>query len=143
MRLRRKVALVAGSGRGIGASIAEAFAAESSQVWVSDIDGRGTEDVADRIGAAARPLALDVRRPDDWRAAGQAIFAHDGRLDVLVDNAGIAAAAFMPDRTSAVVGLGAHPFGDDLSWLREHMVGGLDGWIAAIDATSGPLPAPP
>ncbi len=89
MRLSGKVALVTGAGRGIGTAIAEAFAAEGAQVWVSDLDALAAEDVAGRIGAHARPLALDVRRTDDWRAVEQAILAHAGRLDVLVNNAGI------------------------------------------------------
>ena len=57
--------------------------------WVSDLDAEGAESVAARIGETSWPLALDVRRPDDWRAAEQAILARDGRLDVLVNNAGI------------------------------------------------------
>lgn len=89
MRLSGKVALVTGAGRGIGAAIAEAFAAEGALVWVSDMDAAATEAVADQNGPAARAFALDVRKPDDWRDAERAILTRDGRLDVLVNNAGI------------------------------------------------------
>ncbi len=89
MRLDGKIALVTGAGRGIGAAIAEAFAAGGARVWVTDLDGGAAERVAARLGDVARPLPLDVRRQDDWRAAEGVILAHDGRLDILVNNAGI------------------------------------------------------
>ena len=89
MRLDGKIALVTGAGRGIGAAIAKAFASEGAQVWVSDLAGEAAEDLAGKLGGNARPLQLDVRRPEDWHAAEEAISALNGRLDVLVNNAGI------------------------------------------------------
>lgn len=89
MRLNGKIALVTGAGRGIGAAIAEAFATEGARVWVTDVDAGAAERVAAQLGDRAKPLPLDVRRPDDWRSAEQVIIAHDGRLDILVNNAGI------------------------------------------------------
>jgi NAD(P)-dependent dehydrogenase (short-subunit alcohol dehydrogenase family) len=89
MRLNGKTALVTGAGRGIGAAIAEAFAAEGARVWVTDLNVGAAERVAAQLGDPARPLPLDVRRPDDWRSAERVILAHDGRLDILVNNAGI------------------------------------------------------
>jgi NAD(P)-dependent dehydrogenase (short-subunit alcohol dehydrogenase family) len=86
-RLDNKVALVTGAARGIGAAIAEAFAAEGAFVIVSDIDetlGRAT---AERLGAAW--LRLDVREELAWIGAMARLLDSHGRLDVLVNNAGI------------------------------------------------------
>jgi NAD(P)-dependent dehydrogenase (short-subunit alcohol dehydrogenase family) len=88
-RLKNKVALVTGAARGIGAAICRAFADEGSQVIVTDLDEAGAAEVARAIGPAARPLRLDVREELAWVCAmAQALDAH-GRLDVLVNNAGI------------------------------------------------------
>ncbi|QLF71782.1 SDR family oxidoreductase (plasmid) [Peteryoungia desertarenae] len=89
MRLIGKIALVTGAGRGIGAAIAQAFAAEGAHIWVTDLDAGAAERVAAQLGSLARPFPLDVRRPDDWLSAERVILAHDGRLDILVNNAGI------------------------------------------------------
>jgi 3(or 17)beta-hydroxysteroid dehydrogenase len=86
-RLEHKVALVTGAARGIGAAIAQAFVAEGARVIVSDIDetlGRAT---AERLGAAW--LRLDVRDELAWIGAMARLLDSHGRLDVLVNNAGI------------------------------------------------------
>jgi NAD(P)-dependent dehydrogenase (short-subunit alcohol dehydrogenase family) len=88
-RLKNKVALVTGGARGIGAAICRAFAEEGAQVIVTDLDEAGAAAVARSIGPAARSLRLDVREELAWVCAmAQALDAH-GRLDVLVNNAGI------------------------------------------------------
>jgi 3(or 17)beta-hydroxysteroid dehydrogenase len=86
-RLARRVALVTGAARGIGEAIAEAFRAEGAQVIVSDIDERGGRATAERLGAAW--IALDVREELAWIGAMARLLDSHGRLDVLVNNAGI------------------------------------------------------
>jgi len=87
LRLQNKIALVTGAARGIGLAIAEAFVREGAKVWLSDIDASAVRAQAEPLGAPA--LALDVRSEADWQAALDSILAAEGRLDVLVNNAGI------------------------------------------------------
>jgi 3alpha(or 20beta)-hydroxysteroid dehydrogenase len=88
-RLEGKVALVSGGARGQGEAIARLFSAEGARVVIGDIlDDLGAR-VAWEIGAAARYRRLDVTRADDWAAAVVEASETFGKLDVLVNNAGI------------------------------------------------------
>lgn len=88
-RLHGKVALVTGAARGIGAAIVRAFVAEGATVWITDIDRAAGAALADDVGAATRFAPLDVCEEGDWEAAMADLLDRDGRLDVLVNNAGI------------------------------------------------------
>ena len=88
-RLQGKVALVTGAARGIGAAIAVAFAAERASVIVTDINDESGERVAREIGGAALFRHLDVRDEPAWMATFAEIRQLFGRVDVLVNNAGI------------------------------------------------------
>jgi 3-oxoacyl-[acyl-carrier protein] reductase len=93
MRLANKVALVTGSGRGIGREIARCFAAEGARVVVADLDRAGAETVAAQITAAggdARAVFVDVADPAQVEETVREAVAHYGRLDILVNNAGVA-----------------------------------------------------
>lgn len=88
-RLAGKIALVTGAARGIGEAIAAAFVAEGARVLLTDIDDATGRATAARLGDAARYRHLDVREEADWDEAMRALLAEHGRLDVLVNNAGI------------------------------------------------------
>lgn len=90
MRLEGKVALISGSTRGIGRSIAEMFAREGARVVVTGrtVD-RGHKVVAGirEAGGTAEFVELDVTNEDSVRGAVDATLTHFGRLDTLVNNA--------------------------------------------------------
>ena len=88
-RLAGKCALVTGGARGIGAGIVRRFVAEGAKVMISDVleeDGRA---LAAELGDAAAFTQHDVTSVDAWRAAIAATEAQFGKLDTLVNNAGI------------------------------------------------------
>lgn len=88
-RLAGKIALVTGGARGIGEAIARAFVAAGATVVVTDIrDDLGTALVAE-LGHTASYRRLDVRREPDWDEVTAAVLADWGRLDIVVNNAGI------------------------------------------------------
>jgi NAD(P)-dependent dehydrogenase (short-subunit alcohol dehydrogenase family) len=88
-RLHEKVALVTGASRGIGAAIARVFVAEGATVLLTDLRDSEGHAVAASLGAAARYEHLDVRLEEDWDRVTQIVRDQFGRLDVMVNNAGI------------------------------------------------------
>jgi 3-oxoacyl-[acyl-carrier protein] reductase len=87
-----KIALVTGSARGIGAAIAEKLADAGCGLVISDIDLPGAEATAEKIRAAGRravALKADVSVPDEAENLIKQAVEEFGRLDVLVNNAGI------------------------------------------------------
>jgi NAD(P)-dependent dehydrogenase (short-subunit alcohol dehydrogenase family) len=102
MRLAGKVALVSGGASGMGQSEATIFAREGAKVVVGDIleaQGRDVVDSIAKAGGHARFVKLDVTDEKSWEDAVAAAVAAFGKLDVLVNNAGISG-TFDPDTLS-------------------------------------------
>jgi NAD(P)-dependent dehydrogenase (short-subunit alcohol dehydrogenase family) len=89
-RLKNKVALITGGGRGLGAETARAMAAEGAAVAITDIDGAGVlaEELRGR-GAKAIGFVHDVSSEASWAETMATVARELGPLDVLVNNAGV------------------------------------------------------
>ena len=92
MRLEGKIAVVTGAARGIGAACARRFAAEGAQVVLADIleeEGEATAQAIRDEGGSAAFLACDTGEGAQARALIERTVSQHGRIDVLVNNAGI------------------------------------------------------
>lgn len=89
-RVFNKVAIVTGGTGGMGTTHARALVAEGAKVVIADLDDAKGEALAAELGENARSVHLDVTSEDDWATAVAATLEAFGRIDVLVNNAGIA-----------------------------------------------------
>src|SRR5690606_33140922 len=87
--LTGKVALVTGGASGIGAAIADTYAVKGARVAVLDIDGEAARKKAAELGEGHAGFACDVSDPDAVRAAVGEVLEAFGRIDILVNSAGI------------------------------------------------------
>ena len=102
MRLENKVALISGGARGMGAVEAHLFAQEGAKVVVGDVledEGRQTEAAVNEAGGECVFVHLDVTREDDWAQAVATAVSRFGKLDVLVNNAGISSTGGIEELT--------------------------------------------
>ena len=93
MRLAGKVAIITGAASGMGAATARIFVREGAKVIIADVMEHEGQQVAASLGAAARFEKLDVTNEENWEAVLASTIAHFGKLDVLVNNAGISGSA--------------------------------------------------
>jgi NAD(P)-dependent dehydrogenase (short-subunit alcohol dehydrogenase family) len=101
-RLKDKVVLVTGAASGIGLASAEACAREGAVVIIADVNSKEGEAQARRLAADGLEVEFvqqDVSSEADWRRVVDGILARHGRLDVLVNNAGIAVIAPIEQET--------------------------------------------
>jgi len=123
-RVEGKVVLISGGARGQGEAEARLLAREGASVVIGDLRGELGAKVAAQIGERALYLPLDVRRAADWRRAVNAAQQQFGRLDGLVNNAGISRAGSIE----------AMPLADYLDVVSVNQVGCFLGMQAAIPA---------
>ena len=113
-RLSGKIALVTGAASvpGLGSATAYRFAEEGATLVLTDIDGEGAERIAADIrakGGKANAMRHDVTATADWDEVFARIVADHGRLDIIVNNAGIAILRAIADFT-------------DAEWIRQNDV---------------------
>ncbi len=89
MRLKGKAALVTGAGQGFGYGIAEIFVREGARVACLDLKGEIAEAAARRFGPTAIAITADVSKRDDVERAAKTAIAAFGRVDIVVNNAGV------------------------------------------------------
>ena len=92
-RLKNKVALVTGGASGFGRQSAIRLAEEGALVCITDLNEAGGEETAAMLGPRGFFRRHDVTREDDWTATIKAVLDRFAKLDVLVNSAGVAAAA--------------------------------------------------
>jgi NAD(P)-dependent dehydrogenase (short-subunit alcohol dehydrogenase family) len=92
MRLNGKTALISGAAQGLGAAMARRFAEEGAVVFIGDLNAEAGNRTVEEIrskGGRAFFITLDVTSEQSWIDALAAVQKESGRLDVLVNNAGI------------------------------------------------------
>lgn len=102
MRLQNKVAFISGGARGMGAAEAKLFAQEGAKVVIGDVlndEGRKTESEINEMGGECLFVRLDVTSEDSWADAIATTVSRFGKLDVLVNNAGVVARGTVEDTT--------------------------------------------
>ena len=100
--LQDSVILVTGASRGLGASIALGLVREGAQVVVAARTESGLADVVKEAGGRASAVAVDLRDEESVRALVPAVLERHGRIDGLVNNAGIAPGAKFLDQDPSV-----------------------------------------
>ncbi|MFC7394994.1 SDR family oxidoreductase [Scopulibacillus cellulosilyticus] len=101
-RLDSKVSLITGGASGIGKAIAMLFSKEGSKIAITDINKDNGQSVVDEIknsGGEAIFIQHDVTKEDEWKKAIDIVQKQFGKLDVLVNNAGIGLAANVEECT--------------------------------------------
>ncbi|MBM7518163.1 SDR family NAD(P)-dependent oxidoreductase [Nocardioides nitrophenolicus] len=102
-RFEGQVALVTGGASGIGRATGDRLADEGARVWVLDRDGQQARAAADEIhaaGGSAEAAELDVTDADAFDGLVREILGREGRIDVLVNNAGVTLAGAVWETTS-------------------------------------------
>jgi 3alpha(or 20beta)-hydroxysteroid dehydrogenase len=123
-RLDGKVAIVTGGARGQGEAEARMFVAEGAKVVLGDVLDDLGEKVAIDLGDDARYVHLDVSEPGDWKSAVDTAVSTFGKLDILINNAGILKVGLIESQ----------PLDEYMTVVKVNQVGCFLGMQAAIPA---------
>lgn len=147
--LAGRVALVTGGSRGIGRAIALELARAGARVAVAARDAERVAGVVSEIGAAGgegRALALDVADPDSTAQAVAALLEAEGRIDVLVNNAGVMPTGPFVDEAAAttdlILDVNVKGVLNGMHAVLPSMVAAGRGHIVNIASMAGVLPLP-
>ena len=140
-RLDGKVALISGGARGMGASHARAMVAEGARVVIADILDADGQALAAELGGRAAYAHLDVTDRDQWAQAVATTLNRYGRLNVLVNNAGIAPAGrigtFAPQQWDAVVAINLTGVFNGIDACAEALKAAAPSSIINVSSTAG------
>jgi 3-oxoacyl-[acyl-carrier protein] reductase len=142
-----QIALITGAGSGFGEGIARRFVAGGAKVAVLDRDAAAAERVAKELGDSAIAVTADIAKEADVDAAIAATLAKWGRVDTLVNNAGIGhkpqnAELVAPDEFDRVVGVNIRGIYLMTRGLLPHMKGNGAGVIVNVASTGANRPRP-
>jgi 3alpha(or 20beta)-hydroxysteroid dehydrogenase len=140
-RLEGKVALISGGARGMGESHARAMIAQGAQVVMGDIlDAEGAA-VAEELGEAASYVHLDVTDRDQWAAAVGRSLDRYGKLNVLVNNAGIAnfgpIGEYAPAQWDTIIAINLTGVFNGINACVAALIAGAPSSIINISSTAG------
>ena len=140
-RLDGKVALITGAARGQGAAEARLFVAEGASVMLGDVRDDDGEIVAKELGERAAYRHHDVTSEDDWAAIVDATRSQFGRVDVLVNNAGVFSVIGMTmtslDDYMRIVTINQVGTFLGMKAVAETMIGQASGSIVNISSVAG------
>jgi len=140
-RFDGQVALVTGAAQGQGEAEARRLVAEGAIVVVADIDDDLGRALAGELGEAAHYRHLDVREPDQWAAVVDEAVDRFGRLDVLVNNAGIGVVGLIDeislDDHDRLVDVNLNGVLHGMRAVKRPMVAGGGGSIVNVSSIDG------
>jgi len=150
--LTNKIAAISGGGSGIGAATVETFTRAGAFVYALDIDVAAARDVAERLNAGASGAAVaaaiecDVSETDSCVAAMDQILSAHGRVDVLMNNAGIGHVGTIMNTTSQdldrLLAVNVHGVFNLTKLALPHMLGQKRGSVINVASIGGILGLP-
>jgi len=143
---QNKTVLVTGGAAGIGRGLCEVLAKQGAIVYAADINEEGLQKLVDSASAGIIPVKLDVSQARDFQNAIDKVLADHGRLDILINNAGIAVAGAFKDMPEDAmeriinINLWSVIHGTRLAYAQMLKQG--HGHIVNVSSSAGMMPVP-